>query len=72
MSSVAEWWQKETFIPQPDWAPPSASMPTRRRPRVVVAAVIAGLIGAVVVLGETSKIPAVRKSAEALAGGSQP
>ncbi|MDE3205319.1 MAG: hypothetical protein KGQ66_14020 [Acidobacteriota bacterium] len=136
MSSVAEWWQKETFIPQPDWAPPTASMPTRKRrrwPRVVVAAVIAGLLGAVVVLGvtawryqrdaarwrdleqaqaldlarvqaqmdlsqtstgqlracitalqhdrpgfvavilgETSKIPAVCQTAEALAGGSQP
>jgi len=53
MSSVAEWWQKETFIPQSDWAPPTAPLPVRRRrwPRRVAITLIVLLLAAVGTLG---------------------
>lgn len=53
MSSVAEWWQKETFIPRPDWAPPTAPLEIRRRrwPRRVATAVMILLLAAVGAVG---------------------
>ncbi len=56
MASVAEWWQKETFIPQPDWAPPTAPVVARRRrwPRRLAASVILVLLAAVGVLASVA------------------
>ena len=53
MSPVAEWWQHETFIPQNDWAPRTASMPVqpRRWPRRVLILLIVVLLTAVATLG---------------------
>ena len=60
MSPVAEWWQKETFIPMdpalpggaPPGLPPGRPVPRARRwPRRLAGTVIAGLLGATAAMG---------------------
>jgi predicted negative regulator of RcsB-dependent stress response len=59
MSAVAEWWQKETFIPMgpafPPGLPPSGPpRPARRWPRRVTAVVMVLLLGAVATMGSVA------------------